>query len=130
MAKNEEWSPETKKLIQQVSRETAKAVSHNVAAKAVRDTLISVGIDPSDPLSAQDTQASMRKIAACADDLSEIAKMYREEDTRDAIEFAKDARAMFKSTKARAMTGALMGIWLTLSLWAGGVFDKIRNLAG
>ena len=119
--------PETRKLIQSVARETAKAVSVNVSKKAVHETLVSIGLDPSDPITAQETQSNMRKIAACADDLAAIAQHYKDDDTRDAIQFAKDVHGTYKSTKARAVAGTGAAV---ITVWMTGLWHKLTSLLG
>ena len=122
-----EINPETKRLIQHVSRETAKAVSKNVAEKAVRDTLVSVGIDPSDPLEAQETQANMRKIAALAPSLTSIACMYEDQETREAIRFAKSVHGAYRSGRNRAFAGFGAGL---ITVWTTGLWNRITNMFG
>jgi hypothetical protein len=114
-------------LVQSVSRETAKAVSKNVAEKAVRETLISVGIDPSNPLEAQETQANMRKIAALAPSLTSIACMYEDQETREAIQFAKGVHGAYKSGRNRAFAGFGAA---TITVWVTGLWNKITDLIG
>lgn len=118
---------ETRRLIQSTARETAKAVSANVAAKAVRDTLTSCGIDPSDPIAAQETQSNLRKIAECAPALTEMVSHYRDPETVQAIQFAKSARKVYKSTKARVLAGMFGAMWAGITIWASGIWEMTKK---
>lgn len=120
-------SKETRKLIQDVSRETAKCVSLNVSKKVVRETLISVGIDPSDPIAAQEMQSNMRKIASVADDLSAIAAHYQDPENVEAIQFAKNVHGAYKSGRNRAVAGVGAGV---LTIWVTGIWNKVTSLLG
>lgn len=118
----EAHSAETRKLIQAVSRETAKCVSLNVSKKVVHETLISVGIDPSDPIAAQEMQSSMRKIAEIAPALSAIASHYSDQENVEAIIFAKNIHKAVKSSRNRIITGsAAAGV----ALWWSGLMNKV-----
>lgn len=112
----------TKRLIQHVARETAECVSKNVANKAVRETLISIGIDPSDPIAAQEVQSNMRKVADLAPSLTSIAALYDDPETRDAIVFAKTINKAYKSTRNRAVFGLSASV---VTVWATGLWNKI-----
>ncbi len=119
---DEPHNKETRKLIQSVSRETAKHVSLNVAKKAVHETLVSVGIDPSDPIGAQETQANMRKVAALAPSLTTIAALYEDPDTREGIQFAKSVNKAYKSTRNRAAVGVGAAV---ITGWATGLWNRM-----
>ncbi len=114
--------PDTKRLIQSVARETAKCVSLNVSKKVVHETLVSCGIDPSDPIAAQEMQSSMRKIAGVADDLSAIAAHYKDPANVEAIQFAKDVHGAYKSTRNRAVAGIGAGV---IVAWTSGLWNKL-----
>lgn len=113
----------TKKMV----REVSLAVSRNVAQKCVDETLLRLGVDVSDPIHAQTTMAGMRKIAEHADDLADMAKHFKGEETKDAIKFAKRVHQLYESTKARvivALAALLYGSWIT------GVTDWIHDKMG
>lgn len=123
----EPHSKETRKLIQDVSRETAKCVSQSVSKKVVRETLVSVGIDPANPLEAQEMQANMRQIAAVAPALSAIAAHYADQENVEALVFAKNVHRAVKSTRNRAVIGISGGVF---AVWGTGLWNKITHLLG
>lgn len=115
-------SAETRKLIQAVSRETAKCVSLNVSKKVVHETLVSMGLDPSNPIASQEMQASMRKIAEIAPALSAIAAHYSDKENVEAIIFARTVHRFVKSGRNRAITGSIAAV---AALWWSGLMNKI-----
>ena len=112
-----ECDPEHCELIKHVSEETAERV--------VNRTLVAIGIDPNNPLQAQETSAAMRKIAKNGDHIEAMVKHYKDPKTVEAIQFAKKAHGAYTSTRNRV---AAAGTAAILTLWGTGVADKIKGM--
>lgn len=116
---------DTKKVMRQVARDTAKAVSTNVAKKTVRETLLTLGVNIDDPIKAQETMAGMRKLAEHADGLAAVATHFKDEENVEAIKFAKSAHRVYKSGKTRALLGLFT---VTLGSWWTGLLKWFTSL--
>lgn len=102
-----------------------RKVSNDEIKETVNETLIRVGIDPSDPIRNQETFSAMRKLAEHSDDLSAVARLYNDQETKDAIRMAKGVNNAYQNTKVRVTAASITAL---LMFWASGLWQYVTRL--
>ncbi len=108
-----------------MDRDLIRAVSEETAERVVKRTLVAVGINPDDPLEAQETSAAIRKVAKHAPHIEAMVAHYKDPSTVEAIQFAKKAHGAYTSTQNRVVA---VGSAAVLTLWFSGLAEKIRTM--
>lgn len=92
---------------QQIMEDTAKVAAH----EAVRETFVSIGIDTSNPILAQNTFGSLRR----------LADKFDSDDFKSDLEYLRDLRQSMASIKKKMLltvAGVITAMAMT-AIWAG-----------
>lgn len=98
--------PELKQLMEKVAEEAA----HKTANKVVREILVTLGIDTSDPIAIQKDMAALREIRELVADKDFQSDMAHVRAWRESMEAAKSRS--FLAIIALITTGAAGALWI------------------
>lgn len=98
--------PELKQLMERVAEEAA----HKTANKVVREILVTLGIDSSDPIAIQKDMAALREMRELIADKDFQSDMAHVRAWRESMEAAKSRS--FLAIIALITTGAMGALWI------------------
>ena len=98
--------PELKQLMERVAEEAA----HKTANKVVREILVTLGIDSSDPIAIQKDMAALREMRGLIADKDFQSDMAHVRAWRESMEAAKSRG--FLAIIALITTGAMGALWI------------------